>query len=110
MSITVKSNTSDVKRDFRVAYGNAIFYPEWPPVTVSTLSIKDKKAISFFFSFSFASSKDLRKEISSSSMIFDFRMCIVLLLSRPADVNYFAALLERPRKISSLPQRNLPWS
>ena len=39
-----------------------MFDLDWPLVTVSTLSIKDKKEISF----SFASSKDLEKEISSS--------------------------------------------
>ena len=42
--------------------GDKMFDLERPLVTVSTLSTKDKKEISF----SFASSKDLEKEISFS--------------------------------------------
>ena len=69
----VESDDSDAKRDCRAASGDKIFVPERPPVTVSTLPTKDEKEISFFLSFSFASSKDLEKEILFSSMIFDFR-------------------------------------
>jgi hypothetical protein len=68
-----------------------------------TLSIKDEKELPF----SFASSKDLEKEISFSSMIF---RCEVFCCTLPADVNCFAALLELPSKISGLPKRPPPLS
>ena len=62
MSAAVESDDSDAKRDRSAASGDEMFDLDWPLVTVSTLSIKDKKEISF----SFASSKDLEKEISFS--------------------------------------------